>query len=161
MLVLSLIGQSLTVGFLIVIAVYDARHLRIPNPWVLAMLVLYLLSQGPLGFPFWKSDLLIGAVLFGLGFVMWMLRSLGAGDAKLMLPLGMHLGLAGATFFAVALLMISVLFFLAIQIAGRTNSRSALGQWLATMKSSGKVPYGVPLAIAAVPVLVAKLIVIA
>ena len=161
MLLLSLTGQGLTAGFLVAIAVYDARHFRIPNSWVLVMLALYLFSQGPLGFPFWKTDLMFGGLLFLLGFVMWMLRSLGAGDAKLMLPLGMHLGLAGAVFFAILLMVVSGLFFVSIQVAGKTSPQGPFGQSRVKMKTSGKVPYGVLLAVSAVPVLIAKMVVIA
>lgn len=139
------------------VAWYDARHYKIRNSVVLTLLGLYLVVAGISGFGSWQGDLIAGGLLFSVGFVMWMLRGLGAGDAKLMFPLGMLLGFDGLLPFAVLLMVFSVLLYVGIVISRALGARRGIGGWMAGMKTTGKVPYGVLLAIASVPVLLLKM----
>lgn len=152
----SFVAQIITIGLMGFIAVYDAKHLKIRNAAVLLLLLLYLPAQGFLGFPTWSDDLLAGGLLFVLGFVMWLARALGAGDAKLMLPLGMHMGYLGLAPFAVILTVFSVLFYLAITLAALKSPSSGVLGWLAGMKTKGRMPYAIPLCVASVPVLLLR-----
>ncbi len=120
------------------------------------MLLLYLPSQGLMGFPTWPHDVFAGVLLFGLGFAMWGLRMMGAGDAKLMLPLGMHIGYVGLASFAAILTAFSILFFAAIQIAPRFKRETGLLGWLSKLKTEGRVPYAIPLCIASVPAMLMR-----
>lgn len=154
----ALVAQALAALLLIWAAVHDARNFRVPNTTVLAMLVLYLPAQGLLGFPTWQNDLAGGVLLFVMGFAMWAVRLLGAGDAKLMLPLGMLLSLGGLGPFAVLLIFFSGCLYCAILVSHAMGLKGGIGGWLGKMKSEGKVPYAVPMALAAVPVLALKAI---
>ncbi|MCA0941684.1 A24 family peptidase [Salipiger pacificus] len=151
--VISIIAQLAAVALLGWVAVYDARNFTIRNGTVLALLALYVLAQGVLLFPTLRGDLVAGALLFGIGFVMWLLRGLGAGDAKLMLPLGMMLGMQGMLPFAALLMLLSVLLYLLLVICRAFGAERGLWGWLARMKTEGRVPYGVPLALASAPVI--------
>ncbi|NDW01118.1 prepilin peptidase [Salipiger sp. PrR002] len=146
-------AQWAAIGLLGWVAVYDARHFRIRNAEVLIMLALYVLAQGALLFPTFLGDLLAGGLLFGIGFVMWLLRGLGAGDVKLMLPLGMMLGVSGLLPFAVLLMVLSVLLYLLIVIARACRAERGLWGWFARRKTEGRIPYGVILALSAIPVI--------
>ncbi|WP_353474337.1 prepilin peptidase [Salipiger sp. H15] len=151
--VISTLAQLAAVGLLGWVAVHDARHFRIRNATVLAMLGLYVLAQGAMLFPTLPGDLLVGGLLFGVGFVMWLLRALGAGDVKLMLPLGMMLGVQGVLPFAVLLMVLSLVFYLLIVIFWKFRAETGPWGWFARMKAEGRVPYGVLLALAGAPVL--------
>ncbi|MDA7427620.1 A24 family peptidase [Primorskyibacter aestuariivivens] len=140
-------------ALLLFIAWQDSRHLKIRNQAVLGMLGLYaLLALSEGGRWFW-TDLLAGAVLFLVGFVMWMMRGMGAGDVKLMLPLGMFVGLQGLGAFSLLLLAVSVVLFGTIKLAQWRQLEVGLGGRIAEMGRSGKVPYAVVLSAAAVPVI--------
>ena len=157
LVVLSILAQLASVPLMVGVAWHDAKHYKIRNSVVLTLLALYLVVAGISGFDSWRGDLIAGAVLFSVGFVMWLLRSLGAGDAKLMFPLGMLLGFDGLLPFAVLLMVFSVLLYLGIVISRVLGARRGIGGWMAEMKTTGKVPYGVLLAIASVPVLLLKM----
>ncbi|ANT63766.1 hypothetical protein AYJ57_25195 (plasmid) [Salipiger sp. CCB-MM3] len=156
MATLSLIAQLAAAALMAGIALRDAKQFRIPNAAVLAMLALYLVAQGALLFPDWTGDLFAGVLLFALGLVMWLLRALGAGDAKLMFPLGLSLGASGLMPFAILLMLVSILLYIAILISRLLKSERGLGGWFSRMKTEGRVPYGVPLALASVPVLIVQ-----
>ena len=157
-ILISVLAQSAAVLLLVWIAIYDIRNYAIRNQIVLAFLALYVVAQGALLFPHWTSDLLAGAVLFGIGFVMWLIRGLGAGDAKLMFPLGLHLGYMGLLPFSILLLVASVCLFAAITLAAALGATRGTGGWLAGMKSGGRVPYGLVLATSAIPVMVLRIL---
>lgn len=156
MAVLSASLLLLTSAFLCYIAIHDARNFRVANTSVLVVLGLYVAAQGVLGFPGLLQDLAAGAVLFGMGFAMWLLRTLGAGDAKLMFPLGLHLGMDGLPVFAVLLMVSSVLFYLVLSLCHMAGATRGLAGWFAGLKSGGRLPYAVLLALSAVPVLLLK-----
>lgn len=137
-------------------ALHDAKNFRVSNATVLILVGLYVMAQGVLGFPTWSDDLAGGALLFGLGFLMWLMRILGAGDAKLMLPVGAFLGLQALGPFAFLLIIFSFVMYAAILLSHVFKASGGFFGWLATMRTEGKVPYAVPLAMSAVPVLVLK-----
>lgn len=156
--ILSTAAQGLNIILLIWIAAHDGRHFRIRNASVLMCLGLYGVVQVATGFPDPVGDLIAGGLLFVVGFVIWLLRGLGAGDVKLMLPLGLHLGYFGLAPFAVFLTAVSLLMFLAIQGFSRLVPNSRVGGWFLDMRQKGRVPYGIVLVLASLPVLVVKLL---
>lgn len=153
---LSLAAQGLTIVLLIAIAAYDGRHFRIRNSSVLICLGLYAVVQVASGFPDLIGDAIAGALLFGIGLIMWLLRGLGAGDAKLMLPLGLHLGYFGIVPFGTFLAIVSLMMFAAIHLFSRIAPSTRTGMWFMDMRQKGRVPYGIVLTLAALPVLIVK-----
>jgi len=88
-------------ALLIVIVVYDMRHMLVPNVFVypFASLAFMLLFIDPTGFhdPL-VFDLLAGPLLFLPFFLLWLLslgQWIGLGDGKLALGIGWFLGLPG------------------------------------------------------------------
>ncbi|MDU8928281.1 prepilin peptidase [Alisedimentitalea sp. MJ-SS2] len=154
----SVVTQVVVAVLLLGIARHDAKHFKIRNKDVLVLLALYLPAQGLLFFPALTSDLFAGVLLFALGFTMWLLRSLGAGDAKLMFPLGLHIGYAELATFAAILFVFSVFLYAAIRLAAFSNLQSGLGGKLAQLKHEGRVPYAIPLCVAAVPAILSRAI---
>lgn len=144
-----------SVGWLGVIAWRDFWTLRISNADVAIMLCLAVLTRAALGFPGGWSDLAAGLILFVLGVVFWLLRMMGAGDAKLYLPLGILIGWQGLLPFAVLLLPFSVL-FLGMMAAGPRllPQGSAVGGRMADIRARRTIPYGVPMAATAIAVMI-------
>jgi prepilin peptidase CpaA len=96
-----------------------------------------------------------GLILFVLGVVFWLLRMMGAGDAKLYLPLGILIGWQGLLPFALLLLPVSIL-FLGVMAAGPRllPGASAVGVRMAEIRARRAIPYGVPMAATAIAVLI-------
>jgi Flp pilus assembly protein protease CpaA len=124
----------------------DFASLKITNKSVLVLLGLYLVWAALTGFVSIWSDLAAGATLFLLALVMWLLRMMGGGDVKLYAVLGFFVGFDQLLFFAVLLLVISVLFVVLIQTAGRIAKSGRLHE----IRQSGKAPYAVPMCFAAI-----------
>lgn len=142
-------------GWLLVIAWRDFWTLRISNKDVAILLVLAGATRAALGFPGGWADLAAGAILFVLGVVFWFLRMMGAGDAKLYLPLGILIGWQGLFPFAMVLLPMSLL-FLALAAAGPRvlPQQSAIGARLAQIRARRTIPYGVPMVWSAIFVMI-------
>ena len=147
---------SLAAGvWLLVIAWRDFWTLRISNIDVAIMCVIAIALRAAMGFPGGWADLAAGAILFALGFVFWLLRLMGAGDAKLYLPLGLLIGWDGLMAFAILLLPVSILVLGALALARRTAApEGRIGQRLAEMSARRAVPYGVPMALSAIIVMI-------
>ena len=140
---------AVAIVVLIAIAWYDFCHLRIRNTAVLTLIGLYLVFALATGFEFFLSDLVAGGVLFGLGFLLWMLGLMGAGDAKLYLPVGLFAGFDGLLPYAVLVLLASGLFFAVIVIGSIIlKGRFLIGRRLQEIRISRKIPYSVPMATA-------------
>ena len=135
----------------------DIRYHRIRNRAVLTLLLFYLPQQGGFGFPHFTSDLLAGGTLFGVGFLLWLVRALGAGDAKLMLALGLLLGIDGLQIFAVFLFSVTLLFVITSRLSTNFQSENPIFRWLSSCRNQGITPYGPLLAAASIPVLIAPL----
>lgn len=103
------------------------------------------------------DELLAGAILFGLTFVFWLLGKIGAGDVKLYLPVGLFIGLNGLLPYAVFLAVFSILALLVIKVGGRfLPGKTFFGARLKELRGLGKVPYGVPMGLAAVAVMIGE-----
>ena len=158
---MSLSAQALLLIFpacLLAGAISDIRSLKIPN-WIPGVLVLAFpatawLAGAPLSFI--GQSLLIGAVMLGVGFVLFALRIVGGGDAKLIAASGIWVG-AGAL----------PPFLIILGLAGGALSLAVLGlryapvtpaiarsEWLVRLRQKGAgVPYGAAIAIAGAVVL--------
>lgn len=82
---ISVVALTMFSGLLVWAAVSDFRRYIIPNQvslGVLALFPVYVLSSpDPVN---WQWALVMAAVFFAVGFVMWLTRTMGAGDAKLL-----------------------------------------------------------------------------
>ncbi|MEM9973166.1 MAG: prepilin peptidase [Pseudomonadota bacterium] len=142
---------------MLIIGWRDFASLRISNTSVLVLLGLYGAFAATKGFEGILNDIIAGAVLFGVTFIFWLFRAIGAGDVKLYLPLGFFVGLDNLAPFALALTAASLLLLVLIKIGGRLASgTSYFGRRLKELRASGKVPYGVPMGLGAIAVIVAE-----
>lgn len=115
---------------LILAAGRDFASFRIPN-WISAAIVLLypvhiLLAPQPVD---WIGGVVVGATVLLVGFLFFVLRVLGAGDAKLMAAVSMWGGFAYFGEFMLVTVLASV--FVAIAIAVRTVLASTAGTELA------------------------------
>ena len=82
-------------GLLGAAVVFDLVSRRIPNTVPVALVGLFAVQVAVFGqrgmTPFW-ADLVVGAVLLAIGFVLFLMGMLGAGDGKLMAVAGLWVG---------------------------------------------------------------------
>ncbi|MER8745984.1 pilus assembly protein CpaA [Mesorhizobium sp. M1004] len=151
-------------GLILIAAWQDFKAWKIRNWTVLALVADYallalILWAGPPGAGILAGtdsaspllgDLAAGMLLLTIGFVLWALRLLGAGDAKLFFPIGLFVGLNHLFSFAVGLAAGGIVVSLALQFPVPLQYQA----WLALsrieeIRKSRKVPYGIIMAAAA------------
>jgi len=133
------------------IAAGDFRSLKVRNFDVLVLTVIAAVAAATDPSGQWQSSLLIASALFAIGFVLWLAKLIGAGDAKFYFPLGLMVGWSGAGLYVVFLLVTSVAILVLFriepwipQVGGVIRHR------LAEIAEKRKVPYGVPMAISGI-----------
>ncbi|CAN7211330.1 prepilin peptidase [Pararhizobium sp. LjRoot235] len=144
----------------------DFRSWKIPNGAILALLALYclravaaLLTTDDVGAALFSStgiggDVAAGLLLFVLGVALWAFGLFGAGDAKLFLPIGLFIGWHGMLPFAIFLLIGGVLALLALRLPMPLQlAHISIFMRIEEIRATRKVPYGVIMVIAALPVL--------
>jgi prepilin peptidase CpaA len=144
----------------------DFRSWKIPNGAILALLALYclraaasLLMTDDIGAALFSSagiggDVGAGLLLFTLGVGLWAFGLFGAGDAKLFLPIGLFIGWNGMLSFAIFLLIGGVLALLALRLPMPLRlAHMSIIMRIEEIRATRKVPYGVIMVIAALPVL--------
>ena len=150
--ILEILIELACVALLLRIAVRDFKTLTVSNADNLALLGLYLLWAAIGGFQDFWTDLLIGGLLFGVALIMWLLRTLGAGDVKLYFTLGMLIGIKASALFVVILLVLSF-FFAAILRWARfpdADQTTHPTKWrLREIQITGRLPYAVVMVLAA------------
>jgi prepilin peptidase CpaA len=155
-------------GLLLWAAVTDFRRYIIPNQASLGALALYpvyvLAAPHPVA---WTTALIVAAVFFAIGFVLYMVRAMGAGDAKLLPVVVLWVGpsqlgtfviwLAGATvLLALAIGLRSALAYTREEVAANAAGELAANGASRTMRVLGnfrrvqflklQMPYGVAIA---------------
>jgi prepilin peptidase CpaA len=93
---------------------------------------------------FLPGSLAAAGLLLATGFVLWKLRLFGAGDAKLMFPVGLFLGWPHLLPYAIWLAIFALIALLALKLplpAGA--SMTMAGMRIDEIRQSGKVPYAV------------------
>jgi len=156
--VAGLIVGLVAVGGFCHVARVDFLTLKIRNSSVLALCGLYVLWAATGGFQSLGPDLVAGGLLFMIGLVMWFARMMGAGDVKLYFALGLFIGFGLLGWYAVLLLVASVLFMAALTLAGRSGSRAGIVARLREIRETRRLPYAVPMVMAGAPVIVARLL---
>lgn len=145
-------------GLIARIAWIDFNTMRIRNADVIVLVGVALSLWASLtgARDFW--DLAAGLMLFGLGFVFWLFRLMGGGDAKLFLPLGILVGWNGLLVFAVALLPASILSLVLFRsmrtYLPMTSVFAIRAQEIAAKRG---VPYAVTLFLATIPAILPRL----
>ncbi|MBN9590184.1 MAG: prepilin peptidase [Alphaproteobacteria bacterium] len=130
---------------LMLAAASDICDRKIPNRLVLAVLLLFVLWRmtGP-ATPL-PDSLLAGGIVLAVGFPLFVLRIIGAGDTKLAAATALFAGLARLSHFV-----------LAMSLVGGALAILALGaRYLRKLRGGGEtatddVPYGVAIAIAGI-----------
>src|SRR5262249_27526849 len=119
--VICLVALALFSGLLLWAAISDWRRFQIPNQVCLAALALFPVyaASAPSSVQ-WEWSLAIAAAVFLVGFGMYLVRALGAGDAKLLPVVVLWAGPANLTLLLLALALSSVL------LAGIMGLRGAL-----------------------------------
>lgn len=131
-------------------AVYDLKHLTIPNMWALSLSVIAVIYSAISNSGFGKIflfSILSGAIFFVFFFLIWLFsrgRWMGLGDAKLAFPLGVFLGLsklfsAWALSFWTGAVIVLVYFSYEQIVLSKGKRLSALNKPI-SMKS--EVPFG-------------------
>ncbi|AMS39332.1 MULTISPECIES: prepilin peptidase [Aminobacter] len=83
-------------------------------------------------------------LLMAIGFVLWQLKLLGAGDAKLMFPIGLFLGWTALLPFAIWLAILAVVALLSLKLPLPAGLGATIpGMRLNEIRRTGKVPYAV------------------
>ncbi|AWB49516.1 hypothetical protein HYN69_14310 [Gemmobacter aquarius] len=149
--IVDLAVSGIAMALLARIAWIDFQTLRIANRDVLVLIGTVAVLVVPGVTPYGWANLLPGVILFALGVLFWLLRSMGAGDAKLFFPLGILIGWQGIATFALCLLPFSLLFLGLAKLgaAGRLG-QGGLATRLATIGRGRGIPYGVPMAFSAI-----------
>lgn len=133
-------------------ALTDFVSWKIHNHTVIALIVLFVLyaataptNPGNILLPVsWLGGLGAGALLFLTGFLLWQIKLLGAGDAKLMFPVGLFIGWSNLMAYAIFLIGFALLATLLLRMPlpyGLSNTWP--GMRLNEIRKTGKVPYGV------------------
>jgi prepilin peptidase CpaA len=117
------VALTIFAGLLTWAAISDFRRFIIPNQVSLGVLALYpvyvLSAPEPVH---WQFALVMAAVFFAVGFVMYLVRAMGAGDAKLLPVVMLWIGPKDFTPFMIVLLGS------AFVLAGVVGARMALVQ---------------------------------
>jgi len=134
---------------------YDVTRYLIPNWLVGLVLLLYpaMVLLAPEANIDWQKALAASAMVFAVGYLIFMLRAMGGGDIKLMTACSLWAGMEGL-----------LEYFLAVAVAGGLLSvvllilRPVMPQWLARLPGERKiprvltmgepVPYGLAIAVA-------------
>ena len=151
----ELLALLAVISLLSYLAYLDFWYLKLPNRIILALTLCAALYVWVSTDRIWQTALLAALLLFAMGTVFWLLRLMGAGDAKLMLPLGILVDISGFIAFAVGLMAFTLVLYITIKLAGNnTSSRHNIARRLREINTLGTVPFGVPLIGATVLVLV-------
>ena len=139
------------------IAFDDFRYFKITNKSVIALILVYLAFAISKNFNGFSMDLLAGGILFALGFVFWLLKMMGAGDAKLYFPVGLLVSWTQLLPYTIYLVVFSVILLLLLKLPIPLPFRHTMAAIRFDEIRKGKsVPYAVPITFAAMAVLLPR-----
>lgn len=143
-------------GLLLVAAISDFREFLIPNRIVGAILLLYpahvLASPAAVE---WQVALIIAAITFVAGFILFLFKGMGGGDVKLLTAVALWAGASNFMTFTLITLIAAIVLAttMAARIAAqdaRTAGGFSLGMFFGSLRFSPilnmTVPYGVAIA---------------
>lgn len=134
---ISVIALTMFSGLLVWAAISDFRRYIIPNQVSLGVVALYpvyvLSAPEPVN---WQWALVMAGVFFAVGFVMYLVRAMGAGDAKLLPAVMLWVGAKDFAAFIVVLVAGSLVLAFVIGV------RTALAQMRASEREAGGTAAG-------------------
>lgn len=146
----SLLGLCL-IGLYAYVACTDFSRLKIANSAVVAIAVTAAAVWAVNGITQLGVSLLVGVILFAITFPFWLLGAVGAGDVKLLAASGIAVGLADVVAFAALILLYSVLLLVGISYGRQLFLFPvAITRRFQAFLDDGRIPYGVPIALAAI-----------
>lgn len=135
------------------IAWFDFQTLKIRNLDLMLLLVPAFTLAATRGGAGLLPDIGAGCLLLVLGILIWLLRMMGAGDAKLYFPLGLAVGWNGLAIYALGLIVASFGLMLAVRLRN-VISTGAFRDRLAFFHKSKAYPYGVPMSFGAIAAMI-------
>lgn len=132
----------------------DVRHLRIPNKYVLCVIVAFIVAfaASPSSFGVWWHPFAAGFAFLAITYVMFVMNMLGAGDAKMGAALALWVGLPGLMAYVMYMaIMGGVIGALSLFIKKKKPFKNPReGGWIATVQNGGNaVPYGIAISFGA------------
>jgi prepilin peptidase CpaA len=129
---------------------FDVRHYLIPNWLVGLLLAVYPVAvwMAP-GVVDWKMAVAGMLAVFAVGYLVFAMKWMGAGDVKLITVLSLWVGLTGLADFVFLFAVIGGLFSIALLVARKWNAFIPVpksGQLPRILRSGEPVPYGVAIA---------------
>jgi prepilin peptidase CpaA len=139
-------------ALLLMAAVTDARVYRIPN-WACAAIAALFVATAPFGMGLegmWPN-LAVGIAVFAVGYALYALTGMGAGDAKLAAAIGLWVG-PGAFQEWITLFALAMLFLVFLLVGMRRMVYPLVGAEpsMRVLKRGAPVPLGVALSASAI-----------
>ncbi|MGJ8546039.1 MAG: A24 family peptidase [Sulfitobacter sp.] len=137
----------LVAGLLVAVIVFDLRQARIPNVLVALLLGVFGVCVAfflPLEVLIWRG--VAAAIVFAIGFAAFAIRSLGAGDVKLLSVLALFVPTADLAVTAVLLSGCAIVTLTMMRLV-RLRARSAQSDW-AVLRDHYRYPLGPAIALA-------------
>jgi prepilin peptidase CpaA len=155
--ILRYVAAAALTGVLIWAAVSDAIWRRIPNSCVLTVVGIYIVWAVLAGGTGLSSALLVGALMFVMGFALFAFNVWGGGDAKLLAAVALFAGFAHV---ATLILVTAVAGGLMAVVSLASRPRRALTIW--SVRGQGDwgrgIPYGIAIAVGAAVVVWGQLL---
>lgn len=137
---------ALLSGILFCVAVSDVMDRRIPNAAVAAVIGLFALWTLADGGASLVPGLAAAAIGFGVGFALYAMRVMGAGDVKLFAAVALFTGLAYLHIFALATVLAGGALAV-VSLAARPRRALAIFMLRGKADDGRGVPYGVAIAV--------------
>lgn len=157
MLIVENLLLCITSIYLLAVAREDFQTFRIRNKRIVVLIGLYLLLAIFDQFSDIKSSIAAAAFLFSMGFAFWCLGLMGAGDVKLYLVVGLLTGWENLLFYVLWLIVFSLMLLILLK-APVPKAFQHIGFWSRVMeiKETKHAPYGVPISLATIVVLLSQ-----
>jgi len=136
-------------------AASDAFRMRIPNALILFLLAGYafFVALSPPGWADLAASAAVGMAILAVGMILFARGWMGGGDVKLLAVSGLWFGPAAMPAFLLLTALAGGLVTLGVIAFRATGAHRHSGGWIAALHDpSGRVPYGIAIAAAAVAV---------
>ena len=152
MIIISYTIMLFSAILFLVVAITDFLSWKIRNIHIYMLVILFFLNHVLVSLAgidtFWRptlpSSIAASGLLFALGFTLWAFKLLGAGDAKLLAPIGLFLGWSNMIKYSLFLLLFAIVAGIALRYPlPMAVKMTRTGMRLAEIRQTGKVPYGV------------------
>lgn len=142
-------------ALVIIAGVHDLVTMKIPNWISIVLIAVFFPVALMVGLP-WQDVLMSTGLAFGVlvaGFILFALRVIGGGDAKILAAASLWVGLSGLLYFLLYVALAGGVLSVALLVSRKWYSYlpvAGVPQWLSRlMEPKGDIPYGVAIATAA------------